>query len=620
MQIDSYSTKSFYADQISKQKKFVLTAFAYYMRYLRNQVSEYFFKHFIECSIIKTKEDFITYMRHLNMFQIDSSFDHVIYEQIFVNYSNRAKQIRNILKFDSISLIGFQYYKRKTKKHKAGDFKCVNNKTKTTPLSMTLTYLARYGFNNFYIVDDIETKINKITYLISIVTDTKKLKELNDLLKYYTIIFNCIQRHLESNTYDRLLVLALDKRQRILNKYETKLIEYESLTFSGVSRKKFFIDRNTNTKSRVKYFINLSQIDIRKIPVDILPEHMHDDFNKLLSEIDKQLENILTRNKNTGKFRMSSDYIYDNFYIPVYFDDNTYFGNLDEYIKKRKWYEYTVVFDKFGRIKINFAKPCNRYIPEVTSEDEIFGIDVNIKHNMMMLSDGTVYDYDRDLLKQLTDLLLHIDNLKKEHKKYNSRRVERGQEEKPFFLGKKLTKKKKAIEENIIHQEERTISDMLKYLVDNNIKHIAMENLNNGFGRTKVKTEDDLNYNRLVSAVNLSSIKNRVKSIAVNYDIAVSFVNPAYTSKMCPVCGCIHDRNRQEQEIFKCVQCGHTENADLNAAINIKNRLSDTVFRDKLFETSKYNDGTYLPKKLKKEQVKEILLENFCSSESLSTK
>lgn len=49
------------------------------------------------------------------------------------------------------------------------------------------------------------------------------------------------------------------------------------------------------------------------------------------------------------------------------------------------------------------------------------------------------------------------------------------------------------------------------------------------------------------------------------------FVNPAYTSQKCSACNHIEKDNRKTQDSFKCVSCGFTANADINAAINIKN-------------------------------------------------
>jgi putative transposase len=46
-------------------------------------------------------------------------------------------------------------------------------------------------------------------------------------------------------------------------------------------------------------------------------------------------------------------------------------------------------------------------------------------------------------------------------------------------------------------------------------------------------------------------------------------VNPAYTSRTCRLCGHESAENRKTQALFACVACGHTENADVNAAKNI---------------------------------------------------
>ena len=49
-------------------------------------------------------------------------------------------------------------------------------------------------------------------------------------------------------------------------------------------------------------------------------------------------------------------------------------------------------------------------------------------------------------------------------------------------------------------------------------------------------------------------------------------VDPAYTSQTCSCCGTVDSRSRKNQEQFCCSACGHMENADLNAAKNIKRR------------------------------------------------
>ena len=46
-------------------------------------------------------------------------------------------------------------------------------------------------------------------------------------------------------------------------------------------------------------------------------------------------------------------------------------------------------------------------------------------------------------------------------------------------------------------------------------------------------------------------------------------VNPQYTSLTCSRCGFIDKNNRPTQAKFKCLACGHADNADVNAALNI---------------------------------------------------
>lgn len=46
-------------------------------------------------------------------------------------------------------------------------------------------------------------------------------------------------------------------------------------------------------------------------------------------------------------------------------------------------------------------------------------------------------------------------------------------------------------------------------------------------------------------------------------------VPPQYTSQTCNHCGCVDKQNRPSQAVFKCVACGHEDDADHNAALNI---------------------------------------------------
>ena len=356
--------------------------------------------------------------------------------------------------------------------------------------------------------------------------------------------YNNILRCCEKYGFERLLNLALSKRKHIVKYYSECPIDFKSLTFSGRCRKKRIIDYNRKFDSVINSFISLSGIG-----------------------------------------RKSFD-------IPVTFNKGWY-GNMRDYRKNNPNYEYTLTFnEKEHQVNIHLCKGGERYIPQPNGNT--VGIDVNCKHNLFSLSDETTYDYDRKLVNDFCKLSLEIDKLKEKDKEYK--------------VGKRKQQKLDTLKSKMIKSEQQLIANMCKTLQSQGVGHIVMEGLNNGFGRCYVKDKDneDINYNRKVKFLGLSSLKQEVEHIARKYDIAVSTVQASYTSKMCPVCGCIEDENRPNQETFECVECGYKDNADFNAAKNIRNRVLVTVLQESLLK--QLDNGAFEPRKLKREKVKEVLL------------
>ena len=355
--------------------------------------------------------------------------------------------------------------------------------------------------------------------------------------------YNNILRCCNKFGFERLYNLALSKRERTVKRYSEYPIEFKSLTFSGRCRKKKIIDYNSRFGSKINSFISLS-----------------------------------------GLSRKSFD-------IPVTFNKGWH-GNMKDYRKNNPDYIYTLTFDeKKHQVNVNLCKDGERYIPEPNGKT--VGIDVNCKHNLFSLSDETTYDYNRKLVNDYCKLSLEIDKLKSD---------------KSYTVGKRKQRKLDVMKFKIIKFEQQLIANMCKTLQSQGVGHVVMEDLDNSFGKCYAKdsNNEDINYNRKVSFLGLSSLKQEVEHIARKYDIAVSTVQASYTSKMCPVCGCIEDGNRPNQETFKCVECGHKDNADFNAAKNIRDRVLVTVLRDKLLK--QLDNGSFEPKKLKREKVKEVLL------------
>jgi IS605 OrfB family transposase len=70
-------------------------------------------------------------------------------------------------------------------------------------------------------------------------------------------------------------------------------------------------------------------------------------------------------------------------------------------------------------------------------------------------------------------------------------------------------------------------------------------------------------------------IRQAVTTKAQEHGMTVAEVNPAYTSQQCSRCGL---RGVRHRHAFTCSSCGYAQHADINAAVNIRNRY--TILRD----------------------------------------
>jgi transposase len=246
---------------------------------------------------------------------------------------------------------------------------------------------------------------------------------------------------------------------------------------------------------------------------------------------------------------------------------------------------------------------------EITEENTL-GIDVNSKHNMFALSTGEFIPNDDALIADLETELLKIDH---KQKNYNARFV-KDEDHDAFKISRKDKARIEAITLKLNESNKRAIVLLCQSFATKGIKHIAMENLD-GFQGSRLHADDAKGFNlgRLHLRTGLSSLKDEFIHIAPHYGLLVSLVQPEYTSKMCSECGCIDDRNRQKQEEFCCVECHHSENADIHSAKNIKFRLTSTVLRGYLLERAGDSGYRYFqPKSLFRWQVRKCLEKCRC--------
>ena len=247
MIIQSRYTKIFHSRVLTRQEYGELYDFAVLIRNHKNIVSQYVndnLLHFLEC----TKFQFIKDMRMHFKGAIPSSFYWELYTQIFTCYQTKFDSIKRKLTFDATMFKVFEFYKRDTKNHKKGDIKKIIIDKKKTPLSICLTYLARYGNKNT--IDYIKSHIGKC--------DEEKREFYNNILR-------CCDKF----GFERLYKLALSKRKRTIKHYSKNPIEFKSLSFSGRCRKKRIIDYNHRFGSVINSFISLSGLNRKSFVIPV---------------------------------------------------------------------------------------------------------------------------------------------------------------------------------------------------------------------------------------------------------------------------------------------------------------------------------------------------------------
>lgn len=139
----------------------------------------------------------------------------------------------------------------------------------------------------------------------------------------------------------------------------------------------------------------------------------------------------------------------------------------------------------------------------------------------------------------------------------------------------KLNKKRKDSKSwhKCIKEIQYYIDETVKKLDFNNTKLIVVENLKNLHYKTKERRRLSKNIRRFVNNWAYRYILTRIKQQTETNRVAFRTVSSWNTSKKCSACGHIDKRNRKNQEVFKCIKCSYTSNADTNASKNILDRF-----------------------------------------------
>lgn len=458
------------------------------------------------------------------------------------------------------------------------NYKSYKNKSYESDLSTLISYICKQISYSDYIPDEgtLRKKLEK--KIIDKELQTKKIfTYLENKANNATSVNSMYKKWMELITkfpYERILTLCVKKYLNVLNRKVTfkKLTITHQNTISSLKTqvgltnlKKFnaFLNFNIPKQGEIALLFRYNQ-------------NYHMDLKDLM---------ISNTNKTSDLEKYQTGYKQTQFKFIINVD--TLYNQINIYYSLEKTSKNSTTHIKFDSESIqNYSS----YI----------GIDVNIKNNILALSDGKTFKANKTLIKKC----IRFDNARK--KCQSNKDINHN----PKLYGKEMLFRQEKNNRRSKWYLEQLVNEFLDYCQEKGYNHIVMENLNLQKTKLKAKNKDRINYNRIANLLHLNDIKHVIKRLANKRDIAVSWVNPKYTSQQCPICGHINKDNRITQEVFCCENCFHNNNADINAAINIKNRMFIKEYRSFLMKFDKefngYKGKVYIKKEEYEESVKKL--------------
>ena len=226
--------------------------------------------------------------------------------------------------------------------------------------------------------------------------------------------------------------------------------------------------------------------------------------------------------------------------------------NLPKYFKQYqnwKMQSGTIGYDKQKKqlkVSLIFEAPT----PQVVQSDRIVGIDRGL-YNTVSLSDGQVYS-SQQVRKKKREFLF----------------VKRQLQAKGTRSAKRLLRKRSGREKRFSSHINHCIS---KWLVSLPYNTYVLEDLTGIRKQRKGKK-----LNGWLSNWTFFQLETFLQYKAEGIGKQVVKVDARYTSQKCSNCGITEKKNRNKSQ-YHCVSCGYFENADINAAKNIRNNYTLSI-------------------------------------------
>jgi putative transposase len=187
--------------------------------------------------------------------------------------------------------------------------------------------------------------------------------------------------------------------------------------------------------------------------------------------------------------------------------------------------------------------------PDPITVQDVLGVDLGIAR-LATDSDGTAHSGDG------------VEKIRRKHNLQRKRLQKRNSKGAKKKL-KRVAKKEARFRNHTSHVISKRIVDTAKRTG----RGISLENLQGIRERVKARGSDARNR---LSGWGFTQLGGFIQYKAARAGVPVVFVDPRNTSRTCAECGHCEKANRKSQSKFSCRCCGHTTNADENAARNIR--------------------------------------------------
>jgi IS605 OrfB family transposase len=185
--------------------------------------------------------------------------------------------------------------------------------------------------------------------------------------------------------------------------------------------------------------------------------------------------------------------------------------------------------------------------PPLTPEGYL-GVDLGIV-KLATTSDGVSYSGD-----EVESVRVHYAGLKGELQRVGSESAKRHL--------RRLSGKERRFKRQVNHK----ISKELVVVAKGTRRAIVLEDLRGIRSRVTVRREQRGRHGKWA----FNQLRAFIEYKARVAGLPVLMVDPRDTSRRCSVCGHVEKGNRVSQSVFRCRRCGFDEDADLNAARNIR--------------------------------------------------